>query len=545
MQLRTLTLNEADPWFAALHDHADWLFERLPYGDADLASRADLVRFAPERRSALVDALEAQARAIGAGAASRAAIARLADPRALCVVTGQQAGALIGPMYTLLKAAGTVAYARRAEARLGRPVVPVFWTATEDHDVGEIQRVRLPLQGGGQRDFHLFQPVPSGRRPVGGIEAGDEIRRLVAEIRETSAMPGAHRDAVLDLCLGLADEGHTTVGGHFMALMARLFAPTPLVFLDPMDPALRRIVAPMLEAALAEPARVRAAAVAGVEAVRALGREVQMPWQGNETGVFAILDGERHMLETDGDGIVPRGRPDDARPASAWAHEARERPERFSTAAPLRPILQGALLPVLGVILGPGELRYHAELRELFERFEVPVPIVWPRPRGVLVGGTARRLLERLGLGVEAVLQDWHGHMERALAERDTIGITDAYARFTGRLEEAHGAWVGALAPLGRDVADLGQKNLKRLMDEAAWLYGKAEQAHRQGNETLVRQYRTLGEQLAPEHEPQDRHLTAVAFLAQYGLDLGAELAADDGLCQDGLFAIETADAKA
>jgi bacillithiol biosynthesis cysteine-adding enzyme BshC len=538
VQLRRLALPDPDPWFEALASRAPWLVERLPYGDADLAERAAADRYDGALRAALADALRAEARRLGAGDASLDAIERLRDPRALVVVAGQQAGALIGPNFTLLKAAAAVAYARRAEERLGRPVVPVFWTATEDHDVGEIQRVRLPLAGGGHRDFHLFQPVPSGRRPVGPIEAGAEFRRLVTEVRDSPAMPGPQREAVLDLAESLVAD-HSTVGGHFMALMARLFARTPLVFLDPMDPALRRIAAPLLERSLADPAAVATAARAGIAALQAQGREVAIPWQDGETGIFAILDGERHMLEVDGDHLVPRGRPEARASIAAWAARAAREPWAFSTAAPLRPVLQGALLPVLGVVLGPGEVRYHAQLRELFEAFGVPVPLVWPRPRVVLVGGTARRLLDRLDLAVEDVLSGWQERLDATLRARDTIGIADAFGRFERRLTEAHAELLAVLTPLGRDLPDLGEKNLRRMLDEVAWLRGKAEQAHRQGNDTLIRQYHTLGEHLAPEHGPQDRYFTAVAFLAQYGLELGERLAAAPDLCQEGILAAE------
>lgn len=542
MQLRPLTLPEPDPWMAALAQRSPWLVERLPYGDGEMAERAALDAYPADLRGQLAEALAAQAAAIGAGAASRDAIERLRDPRALVVVTGQQAGTLVGPNFTLLKAAGAVAFARRAEARLGRPVVPVFWAATEDHDVGEIQRVRLPLPGGGVQDFHLFHPVPSGRRPVGPMEAGDDLRRLIAEVRGSQAMPGAHREAVLDLCEGLV-EAHSTVGGHFLALMARLFEASPLVFLDPMAPDLRRIARSVLVGALSDPARVAAAVHEGSAVLLRLGQGEQLAWQEGETGVFAILDGERHMLEVRDGELVPRGRPLDAAPAARWAERADRAPEAFSTAVHLRPVLQGALLPVLGAILGPGELRYHAHLKELFEAFGVPLPLVWARPRAVLVGGTQRRLLERLDLTVEDVLAGWQARLKTALAARDTVGIGPAFERFETHLAAAHAELMALVAPLGRDLPGLGEKNLKRLLDETAWLRAKAEQAHRQGNETLVRQYHTLGEHLAPEHTPQDRYLTAVAFLAQYGLDLGLALAADDGLCQDGVLAIDVVDA--
>ena len=61
---------------------------------------------------------------------------RLRDPKSVVVIGGQQAGLLTGPLYTIYKAITLIQLARREEKRLGRPVIPVFWIAGEDHRLG-------------------------------------------------------------------------------------------------------------------------------------------------------------------------------------------------------------------------------------------------------------------------------------------------------------------------------------------------------------------------------------------------------------------------
>ena len=73
---------------------------------------------------------------------SRAAAARLADPDAVAVVTGQQAGVFGGPMYTLLKALTALQLARRTEREQNVPAVAIFWVEAEDHDWEEVGAVR-------------------------------------------------------------------------------------------------------------------------------------------------------------------------------------------------------------------------------------------------------------------------------------------------------------------------------------------------------------------------------------------------------------------
>src|SRR5271155_1434493 len=91
---------------------------------------------------ALADLLEQQAVEFGAGDAAKANIAKLrAGARA--VVTGQQVVLLGGPLLILLKAATAVARAKEATAATGVEHVPVFWLATEDHDLEEVDQVSL------------------------------------------------------------------------------------------------------------------------------------------------------------------------------------------------------------------------------------------------------------------------------------------------------------------------------------------------------------------------------------------------------------------
>ncbi len=86
----------------------------------------------------VVEELQRQASALPGSPARSAAIAALARPGTTCIVTGQQVGIFLGPLYTLHKAATAVARARWLVERTGCPCIPVFWLQTEDHDWAEV-----------------------------------------------------------------------------------------------------------------------------------------------------------------------------------------------------------------------------------------------------------------------------------------------------------------------------------------------------------------------------------------------------------------------
>ena len=83
------------------------------------------------------DLLSRQNAAFGAPPAAIQAAAELADPRAVVVFTGQQAGMFGGPLYTIYKSLTLIGWATRLREMLKRPVIPVFWIAADDHDFDE------------------------------------------------------------------------------------------------------------------------------------------------------------------------------------------------------------------------------------------------------------------------------------------------------------------------------------------------------------------------------------------------------------------------
>ncbi len=104
--------------------------ETVPQSSESLAKRS-------YPRKALVPLLTAYNREIGNDAAALANIGRLGDSTSVCVVTGQQLGLMGGPSYTILKAISCLLLARATGS------IPIFWAATEDHDIGEIDHTTL------------------------------------------------------------------------------------------------------------------------------------------------------------------------------------------------------------------------------------------------------------------------------------------------------------------------------------------------------------------------------------------------------------------
>ncbi len=449
------------------------------------------------------------------------ALARLAEPGAIAGVTGQQVGLCLGPLYTLHKAAAAVATARALEAETGHPAVPVFWLQTEDADFEEVRTIALPeADTGAVRRIRIEDALgPEGarvslsERPLGpGMDAVH--RELADALRE---LP--HAAATLEL-LRRHYRPQATFGEAFAGVMAELFADAGLVLVDPRDPALGELSAPVHAHALAHAGEIAGALGARAAALETAGFKVQVPVrEGAALSCFhpAGPGGPRYRLVPDGDGWALAGA--DARiDRDTLQATLATSPRSFSTTALLRPVLQDLWLPTAAYLGGPGELAYFAQLPPLYAQFERPMPLVIPRARFLVVGPPARRLSRQLGVAPldagaprDALLAE--------LAARDGDARPDPDAAL-GPVREA---LASALADLCRAAAaDPGIDRVARKAREAVEhqlerLAHRVRQVVDGADGVRVSRLDRLRGVCWPEDTPQERVFGCAGFAARHG----------------------------
>lgn len=482
-------------------------------GPDDLAGAVAAVR--PVPRAALVSALRAHAGRLGAPAATSSALDRLSHPEARAVVTGQQVGLLLGPTYSLAKAVTAIRLAAELD-REDRPVVPIFWLASQDHDHGEIDHAFVLDLDEQLRRVALALPAdaPAGRiamRPayLDELEAGLAQVRCPAPFRE---------DALALLREGAALA--STVADWFGAMLYRLMGERGLILIDPLEPAVAELFVPLVRRELEEPqASVEAVRSAG-EALRSEGFEPQLGRGSQATNLFVEepLEGRREpvrrLLRFDGKGFFSETRT--YRRAELLAR-LDDDPGAITPAAGLRPTSQDGVLPTAATVVGPGELRYFAQLRGVYAHHGVTMPLIWPRATVTVIEPPVRRILAKYELAVgdyladpEAALADVllarHGHGERFAAT-----LADLDARVARLLDEVDavdptlcGAVLRGREHLATTVAILRRKTVEALAREDA---------------TTRSQFARLRAHLLPLDAPQERVLSPFSFFLKFGID--------------------------
>lgn len=520
---------------AFLHDWAK-VSALYPYDWSQQSSyeaRASFLRGGGYRgdRKAVSAALYRYSQALGADELALQNAAKLAEPETLTIVTGQQAGLFTGPAYAVYKALTAVNLAKEQSERLGKPVVPVFWMAGEDHDWAEHAFVLVPTANGTQR--MAFQESFEGERrsvglapiPASGRALIDELSALLPDTEFKVDVLGKLVDA-LEAPSALEDSatgGAPSLVDWAGRVMAWLTAGTGLVFLNSADPALRRIEAPFLRQAIESFKAVDGALEQGFERLQSLGFNPTVERQAGNLNLFIYVDGERLPLVGDGDTFWVRSREELRWTKSELIALTETAPERFSTNVVLRPVVQGYLLPDLAYVGGPGEISYFSLYRDVFTTLTSQMPIVYPRRSITLIEPPIARILEKQELTLNDVLYHLDERRQEFLEREDRLGITERFTAFRHAMQSNYEELVTSILELDPTMRQFAEENRKQLFFQVQKLEEKTRQQHRKNCEVALRQFDRVKGSLTP-HGLQERAVSFVPYLAKYGPELARQI---------------------
>jgi bacillithiol biosynthesis cysteine-adding enzyme BshC len=467
-------------------------------------------------RSRLVDLLLRQADGFDAGGAVLANIERLKHGAA-AVVTGQQVALFGGPLLTLLKAATAIRKAQDATRVSGREHVPIFWLASEDHDLAEVDQVAL-LEKSEVETLRLGLraevPVPvGGLRVDGGSEEGRVRLEAVLERAEELL-------SFAPICQTLREcypwDGR--LAGAFGRLLTKVFAEFGLVVIDAASRTAHALGATVLRAAIERAEELEVALLERAEELERAGYHAQVLVAKGHSLLFLIdaESGARLPLRRVGEGWKAGARSYTTAELLGILESA---PERLSPNALLRPVMQDAILPTAAYVGGPAEVAYFAQSAVVYEKILGRVTPVLPRLSATLVepavaGILAAHELEFLKVVEAKTAEELAVRMgARAMPIEGKRKIAAAGNAMDVELTALTEYMAALSADLGR-AAGVSASKMRYQMNRLRRMAARFEM---QKQASLGKQAAAVMASLLPEGHLQERLLGGVWFLARYG----------------------------
>ncbi|MBK5293095.1 MAG: bacillithiol biosynthesis cysteine-adding enzyme BshC [Acidobacteriia bacterium] len=500
--IRQTDLPNTSALFADLVYHFDRVapFYEHYYLDRDCyAEAAGKIAYPEGRRHALVAAL-------GELNDPCPQLELLARHGTVAVVTGQQVGLFSGPCYTIYKALTAARLAAQLTSR-GIPAVPVFWLATEDHDFEEINHAWV---FDANKRPHQFSVEAGGmpNRPVGGIAPESYP---TGPLRE--ALAGHPFGAAVSAMVEEAYQPGSTMGQAFAHLLRSLLPDLGLLYLDPMQPSIRSLAAPLLREAVHAGPLLGEKLLHRNQQLQEAGYHAQVHIEAKTSLFFLLENGQRHTLRRDGD-MYANGR------IRFTSGELASRADHISPNAVLRPVVQDYLLPTVAMIGGPAELAYLAQTQVIYHELGQRAPVVVPRNGFTLLDGRAVKLMERYHL----TAKDFFGGLNLLRSQISEHLVPPPLRQSLQSAKEQTSTLLDSmqteLAAFDATLGEATAKSRSKILHQLAKIEAKTARECLRRDERASAEADYLHHLIYPNNHLQERIYAMLPFLAQHGPDL-------------------------
>ncbi len=473
---------------------------------------AHAINFPDARRASLVAAL----RALNGESPQLDALAK---PGTVVVVTGQQVGLLSGPAYTVYKAVTAAKLAQQLTAS-GIPAVPVFWLATEDHDLAEVNHAWIFNETAKPSKVSISATVGNGG-PVGAVEFADD---LAGELRDgLGKLPYA--DEVLER-LNAAYHPGATLGTAFRTFLQDVLRDLGLLFLDPLEPSLRQIASPFLQQAVTELRSLLPLLRERSRELEAAGYHAQVNVEA-DTALLFLINGKRAPVRWKDGSFISRDR-------TFTAGELASQGASLSPNALLRPVMQDYLLPTVAYVGGPAEIAYMAQAQVLYEKLLGRMPVIVPRNSYTLLDARASKLLCKYGLKLTDLLENGQLVKSKIAGKLVPHNLLNDFETVRTTLGSSLTALQSQLAGFDPTLQASTRKSAAKMLYQLEKLSRKTASEALRRDERAGSDTEYLTNLVYPERHLQERFFSIVPFFAKAGMDLPKRLLRESKLsCQD------------
>lgn len=500
-----------------LHDYpqVSRFFPHAPFVPESFAKAGASVQYPQELRSAVGEILREHQERFPSGPETERNLTRFSRPDCLAVVTGQQVGLFTGPAFTIYKALTAIKLARTLTEQ-GLEAVPIFWLASEDHDLEEVNHCFVQDRDGNPVRLEYSEPAQVPNAPVGAVWFNEAIRPVVESLRRLLPdLPDAKR---LIEWIEETYQPEARFGTAFGRLLARIFSNHGVLMLESLDDRVHRLSSRLFRMALECSQEISEELRDRNRRLMEAGYHSQVRVTENSSLLFLYEDGQRAALHKESGKFVS---------SLGHSYQAKEllsmleaKPELFSANVLLRPVMQDALLPTVAYVGGPSEVAYLAQAAPLYDRMLGRMPVVFPRANFTVLDPASARLLGKYGLELTDVLAGRQVLREKMATRYLPEGLTGLFEKATKNLNENLEAIKKSLERLDHTLVDAASNSAQKMQYQLSHLERRAAAAVQHRSNQVERDALRLENSLFPEKILQERLYSGISLLARFGMPL-------------------------
>lgn len=314
--------------------------------------------FSQDRREVLASVLREQYKDAGINILGELEhnINSLGHSNTYTVTTGQQIHLGLGPLYVIYKAFDAIVIAKElSEKYTDCNFVPIFWMATEDHDLEEIAEINI---FGNKLKWETNQKGAVGRmKPDGVADLFESIKRdyNFSEVQSD----------FLDICIRIYSTS-SNLSIAFRRILHEYIGETGIVILDADNKKLKESFTEVMMDELEH--KNYDALIRSTSKLEEAGYDKQLHIR--ECNLFDMSNGDR--VKVNGGSRLAKS-------------QVQQDIYNLSPNAALRPFYQEWILPNLVYVGGSSEIKYWLQLKGIFDNYQLTMPLIHLRTSNIIL----------------------------------------------------------------------------------------------------------------------------------------------------------------
>lgn len=470
-------------------------------------------------KHSLIEILKQQNVAFGGNEATASNIEILDKENTFAVVTGQQVGLFTGNLYTIYKTVTAIKLAKDLSSRFPEyNFVPVFWLESEDHDFEEANHINIINKHNELVRAGYAQPLSEEEeeeakkdtRPVGGRKLEDEIENIKTILRDSIIRTDFTEkifEYVSDIYNPANDFKHA-----FAQMMNKLFSEHGVIFIDPDDREIKKLLTPIFEKELNTSPRL-------CESIINVSAEIEMSYdlqvKPKVINLFFIHNGCRYLLEPREENRFALRNSKKRFEQEELLNVLFENPEFFSPNVILRPICQDYLLPTVTYIGGPSEVSYFAQLKPAYQHYDLTMPVIFPRVSVSVVEGKIKKFFTSFNVDFEDIFH--HKRlMNKVILKLSEVKVDEEFTKLEDELTRLYYELKQTTGKIDKTLTNTVDGLKDKAVSSLYIFKDKLLNAQSVKSETTTGQIDKVLNNLYPKNTLQERYINILYFLNKY-----------------------------